>query len=62
MKTKFKSYSKINIDLKIISYLEKFKKHKLKSNVTILKLSDDIYINKSNKNNILYIDGNSKKK
>ena len=52
MKTKFKSYSKVNTDLKVMSYLRKIKKHKLNSNVVILKLSDDIYIQKSIKNNI----------
>jgi 4-diphosphocytidyl-2-C-methyl-D-erythritol kinase len=62
MKTKFKSYSKVNIDLKVISYLRKIKKHKLNSNIALLKLSDDIYIQKSIKNNILYLDGRSKKK
>jgi len=62
MKTKFKSYSKVNTDLKVMSYLRKIKKHKLNSNVVILKLSDDIYIQKSIKNNILYFDGRSKKK
>ncbi len=61
MKTKFKSYSKINTNLKVVSYLKKHKKHKLISSVAILKLKDDIYITKSKKNNILYIDGNSKK-
>ncbi len=62
MKTKFKSYSKINTDLKVVGYLKKPKKHKLKSNVAILKLADDIHITKSKKNNILYIDGISKRK
>ncbi len=62
MKNKFKSYSKVNINLEVIDYLEKFKKHKLKSNVVILKLSDEIHIHKSIKKNILYVDGYSKKK
>ena len=54
MKTKFKSYSKVNIDLKVMSYLKKIQKHKLRSNIVILKLSDDIDIQKSIKNNIVY--------
>ena len=62
MKTKFKSYSKVNIDLKVMSYLKKIQKHKLRSNIVILKLSDDIDIQKSIKNNIVYLDGRSKKK
>ena len=62
MKTKFKSYSKLNINLKVMSYLKKIQKHKLNSNIVILKLSDDIDIQKSIKNNIVYLDGRSKKK
>ena len=59
MKKFFKSYSKINTNLRVLKYKKKYKKFQLKSNVSILKLADNLIIRESFTNKILYIDGNT---
>ena len=49
MKThKLISPAKINLNLKVINFDKEFKKHKLSSQVAIIKLHDVIEINQSN--------------
>ena len=62
MKThKLISPAKINLNLKVINFDRKLKKHKLSSQVAIIKLHDVIEINQSNDLKIVYKDKNRKK-
>ena len=49
-----KSPSKINLNLKILKFDQHWKKHKLSSRISILKLSDEIKVIKSKKLSIKY--------
>ena len=55
-KIKIYSRSKINLNLKVLNFDDNFRKHKLKSKVSILKLCDEIEIIKSKSLNINYYD------
>ena len=62
MKThKLISPAKINLNLKVINFDKEFKKHKLSSQVAIIKLHDVIEINQSNDLKVVYRDKNRKK-
>ena len=62
MKThKLISPAKINLNLKVINFDKKLKKHKLSSQVAIIKLHDVIEINQSNDLKVVYRDKNRKK-
>ena len=62
MKThKLISPAKINLNLKVINFDKELKKHKLSSQVAIIKLHDVIEINQSNDLKIVYKDKNRKK-
>ena len=54
-------FAKINLNLKVINFDRKLKKHKLSSQVAIIKLHDVIEINQSNDLKIVYKDKNRKK-
>jgi 4-diphosphocytidyl-2-C-methyl-D-erythritol kinase len=55
-KVKIYSPAKINLNLKVLNFDANFRKHKLKSKVSLLKLSDEIQIMKSKSLNIKYYD------
>ena len=62
MKThKLISPAKINLNLKVINFDKELKKHKLSSQVAIIKLHDVIEINQSNDLKVVYRDKNRKK-
>ena len=55
------SPAKINLNLKVIKFDKKLKKHKLSSQIAIIKLHDVIEIKPSNDLSIIYRDTNKKK-
>ena len=62
MKThKLISPAKINLNLKVINFDKELMKHKLSSQVAIIKLHDVIEINQSNDLKVVYRDKNRKK-
>ena len=55
------SPAKINLNLKVIKFDKKLKKHKLSSQIAIIKLHDVIEIKPSNDLSVIYKDANKKK-
>ena len=55
------SPAKININLKFIKFDKNLQKHKLSSQIVIIKLHDVIEINQSNDLKVVYRDKNRKK-
>lgn len=55
------SPAKINLNLKVIKFDKKLKKHKLSSQIAIIKLHDVIEIKPSNDLSVIYRDTNKKK-
>ena len=62
MKTNFTSHSKINSSLQVKNYIFKYNRHRLSSNIAILKLSDKISIKKNYITKVFYYDRNTSKK